>query len=279
MSRNRSHLFIAFVALWAAGCAAAPPAGRVIHQEGEAGKVESFVRLDPAKEPASFSHPAGVTPERMKEILSGVTVQWHAGLLSAIFSRTPRRAFTDSEASMLATHLSRALAEATPQEAAVFYLNAPETGESARVTSGGVYVRDDKLVLMLANYHYVVTWSDQSTGKSPVSPKTARQNPLYSFPEGDYRLIPGPGQTLLGGNPSVMGRLFGKPSRGLVVDMTAPAAMAEPAPERPAPPPPPPSPAVSTLEEKLRTLKKLHDDGLITDEDYEKKKQELLEAF
>ena len=206
MVRNRIiHGIMALTILWCVGCATPAPAGRVIHQEGEAGKAETFVRLDAVTDEQSFSHPATLPPARLKDILSGITVQWHSGLLSALFSRAPRRAFTDGEAAMLAGHLSRALAEAGPRELAVFYLNVPETGESARVTSGGVYVRDDQLVVMLANYHYVITWSEQATGKSQVSHRTAREKPLQSLPEGDYRLIPGPGQSLLGGNPSAMG--------------------------------------------------------------------------
>ncbi|HXZ26282.1 MAG TPA: SHOCT domain-containing protein, partial [Nitrospiria bacterium] len=45
------------------------------------------------------------------------------------------------------------------------------------------------------------------------------------------------------------------------------------------PAPPGPPAAVSPLEEKLRELKKLRDEGLITDADYEAKKQELLKNF
>jgi hypothetical protein len=46
-----------------------------------------------------------------------------------------------------------------------------------------------------------------------------------------------------------------------------------------APPPPPAPPALPTPEEKLRSLAKLRDDGIITPEDYEAKKAELLDKL
>jgi hypothetical protein len=44
-------------------------------------------------------------------------------------------------------------------------------------------------------------------------------------------------------------------------------------------PAPPSAPAAPTAEEKLRSLAKLRDDGLITEQDYEAKKAELLDQM
>jgi hypothetical protein len=58
----------------------------------------------------------------------------------------------------------------------------------------------------------------------------------------------------------------------------APPPVAEPA----VPPPAPAAPAVPagpTTEEKLRSLAKMRDDGLITAEDYEVKKGDLLDRL
>ena len=58
---------------------------------------------------------------------------------------------------------------------------------------------------------------------------------------------------------------------------TAPAVKAPVVTAQPAPPPmPPPS---ANLEERLRNLKRLRDQNLITEEDYTKKKQELLKEI
>lgn len=52
-----------------------------------------------------------------------------------------------------------------------------------------------------------------------------------------------------------------------------------PLPVAPPPPPPPPAPAEPTVDEKLRSLAKLRDDGIITPEDFEAKKAEILEQL
>jgi uncharacterized membrane protein YdbT with pleckstrin-like domain len=52
-----------------------------------------------------------------------------------------------------------------------------------------------------------------------------------------------------------------------------------PLPVTPPPPPPSPAPAELTLDEKLRSLAKLRDDGIISAEDFEAKKAEILEQI
>ena len=63
------------------------------------------------------------------------------------------------------------------------------------------------------------------------------------------------------------------PAPAAQVTMPAPA----PAPTAPAPTAPAPTAPAPTVEEKLRSLATLRDDGLITPEDYEAKKVELLQ--
>ncbi len=294
------------VAVWSAGCAA-PRVTRSIYQEGVAGKTETFVRLDHVSTEERFDHPAEVAPARLRELLASVAVQRRTGLLSVIFSEKPFRAFSDPQLDLLSAQLSKALAGATPEEMALFYFNAPESNEQLRVTSGGGYVRQGHLVLVIANYHYTALWSDQAAGRPYVSATASRDNPLYAYPEGMYHLVIGKGQERLGGEEGWFNKLFGASDRrsGVLLALNAPAAPApaqeKPAEEVAAPPPapehqmtttapaptlstappalPPPPAAASTLEEKLRLLKKLRDDGLITDADYEAKKQELLKGF
>ncbi len=52
-----------------------------------------------------------------------------------------------------------------------------------------------------------------------------------------------------------------------------------PLPVAPPPPLPAPAPAEPTVDEKLRSLAKLRDDGIITPEDFEAKKAEILEQL
>jgi Short C-terminal domain len=320
MRRRRWFEWLAVgVALWSLGCAA-PRVTRSIYQQGEAGKSETFVRLDRVADGERFDHPAQIPPARLRELLASVAVQRQTGLLSVIFAEKPFRAFSDAELDLLSAQFAKALAEATPEEVVVFYLNAPESNERLRITSGGVYVRQGKLVVIIANYHYPVLWSDSGGARSSVSISSSRDNPLYAYPEGLYQLVVGKGQERLGGKQSWFNYLFGAVNRksGVLLALNAPPPPApqekgaeesgssapEPAaapPSSPAEaaapqlhmPPPvvlppaqaPPSivpeapAAVSPLEEKLRLLKKLLDDGLITEADYEAKKQELLKNF
>jgi hypothetical protein len=301
------------VTLWSLGCAA-PRVTRPVYEAGEAGKTETFVRLDRVTDGERFDHPAQIPPARLRELLASVAVQRQTGLLSVIFADKPFRAFSDAELDLLSAQFAKALAEATPEEEAVFYLNAPESNERFRITSGGVYVRQGNLVVILANYHYTVLWSDVGGARSSISISSSRDNPLYVYPEGMYQLVVGNGQARLGGQQSWFDRWFGAVDRknGVLLPLNAPPppapepatvgpAMNEPAATAPttpeaalpatqephAPPAPAheavpsvvPPPVASPLEEKLRLLKKLHDEGLITDQDYETKKDELLKAF
>jgi uncharacterized membrane protein YdbT with pleckstrin-like domain len=52
-----------------------------------------------------------------------------------------------------------------------------------------------------------------------------------------------------------------------------------PIPAAPPPPPPAPAPAVPTVDERLRSLAKLRDDGLLTPEEFEAKKAELIDQL
>jgi len=312
MRRRRWFEWLAVgVALWSLGCAA-PRVTRLIYEEGEAGKSETFVRLDHVANGERFDHPAQVPPAHMRELLASVAMQRQTGLLSVIFAEKPFRAFSDAELDLFSVQFSKALAEATPEEQAVFYINAPESNERFRITSGGVYVRQGKLVVIFANYHYPVLWSDSSGMHASVSISSSRDNPLYTYQGGLYQLAVGQGQERLGGEEGWFSRWFGgavrqngvlvalnttpqaapaleataengppepKPVQNLEPAAVAPAAPLT-APEAAAPQHQTPAPAaVSPLEEKLRVLKKLRDDGLISDADYEAKKQELLKSF
>jgi hypothetical protein len=293
MRRHRTIGWLAVgVALWSVGCAA-PRVTRSIYQEGEAGKTETFVRLDHVDPKERFDHPAEIPPARLKELLASVAVRKRTGLLSVIFSDKPFRAFSDAQLDLLSAQLSTALAKAAPEEMALFYFNAPESNEQLRVTSGGVYVRQNKLAVVLANYRFAVSWSDQASGRPYVSVTAARDNPLYAYPEGMYQVVVGSGQERLGGEQGWFGKIFGSSDRkgGVVLALNAtpspveaeqagaaPAPASTPGPAAAVPPATAPA-AASPLEDKLRELKKLHDEGLISDADYEAKKNELLKAF
>jgi hypothetical protein len=112
-------------------------------------------------------------------------------------------------------------------------------------------------------------------------------NPFPATADQDFFIATRPFQTLQDGKEAPGGREFVSPKRWLRIDYSSllnpPAPTAGSASPPPAEPPlltePSPAAPLSMVEEKLKTLKKLHEDGLITDEEYNDKKKEILKSF
>ena len=92
-----------------------------------------------------------------------------------------------------------------------------------------------------------------------------------------------PGELISKTTHEAMGMLLGKAAAD--IERTLPSLRAAPQPAiqpeaAPAPAPAAAAPSSSaSADERLRKLKKLHDDGLITDEAYQKKQQEILNEY
>lgn len=167
----------------------------------------AFVRLevDRTVGPAGHSHPAHVSRDQMAAVLQGIVVIEPVTRMPVYDDLSqPRRhpAFTEKETGMLAPILSAALAKATPEEIVAFYETKPSSGIRREVTSGGLFVHDDELHLILANYrsptHYMAdpgvadTTDDRLTplrsiapqrGHLEFEPREARREPDRSLLE------------------------------------------------------------------------------------------------
>jgi hypothetical protein len=112
--------------------------------------VDRTVSLD-----SGFSHPASLPPETMAAILSGLVVvekgprlPWPLGE-----GRAPRpSAFDREDIRFWAPVLAQALEKATPEEIVTFYQSDTVSATRRDVTSGGVFVKDRLLYIMLSNY-------------------------------------------------------------------------------------------------------------------------------
>lgn len=144
----------------------------------------NFVRLELdheiADESASaYSHPVRLTERQMREILEGLLVRERQTFLEGLFLDAPQKepAFDPDEVAFLAPRLVDALAEANPEERVTFYLSRPQSSIKREVTSGGLYVRDDHLHLVLGNHHAdygIPTYGmvyDREHPTMPISPK------------------------------------------------------------------------------------------------------------
>jgi len=241
-------------------------------------KLESW--LDRSRQPVSmgFDHPAEFTDEEMAKILGSIRVVQPPGLLSKLILKTPEEpepAFTPSEAAAFGKPMSKAFREATPDEQVIFFFHHQRTIYKGTTTTGVAFIKDKRLNFLLGRYYM---------GNQPGTPDIPEiGTPFPSTNEQDFYLVASPYETIGEGKTAPGGGEIVYANRWLIIDYasllnpppeTASPQTTEPGhvkPEAPAPP--------STLEEKLKILNKLKEDGLITEEEFEEKKKELLKAF
>lgn len=147
----RQGLILSFTAL----IACAPPQFTTLTvYEGP----HAFVRLEVDRNLAhetGHSHPSDISPEQMTAILSGLVFEEPAARLPFYDDLSqPRRrpALTEPEVALLAPLLANALKKASPTEIVTFYHSISRSGGQRFVTSGGLFVEQDDLHLLLANY-------------------------------------------------------------------------------------------------------------------------------
>lgn len=239
-------------------------------------KGDAYIRLFREKgDPKGYDHPWTVYEREMREVL-----------LSLYFSRyqyvrwgTSSRVFEEERAETLAPFFQRAFLEAGPDDVVEFYLpyRAPKlfglTGQTV-LTRGRAFVKDRKLNIQFSHLQEPVADRCEDCGDAELAVA--------------WKLVPQAGQ----GYGPVEGALGSgrKDPQWIVVDLDAALPAAAPAPARaseeagvseadaPAPSADQ-AEAQRRLEERFDELKRLLDRGLITPKDYERKKQELLDAL
>jgi len=114
------------------------------------------VRNDP-QAGTGHSHPAILQVEHMVRILSGIRIQQDRRtayrLLAGEAETEP--AFTVGETLTLAPHFVEALSTAKPDELVTFYRRVADASTGLAYTTGGLFMRDGHLYLILANYRQV----------------------------------------------------------------------------------------------------------------------------
>ena len=182
----------------------------------------------------------------------------------------PVPAFIENDRHYLAKSLSEAFLKAGPQEIALFYLSHGRESGVIEITSGGWYLRDSQIRLIMANYRQAVTMG--------FIEEKIRIDPLRPAGHSFYDIVPRPHQVLQSGRGSI-DRLFPQVPE-LVIDYRAfPSGPAEGM----------PAGAGQTsegtldhdrqLENRLRMLEQLREQGLVTDEEYHRKRQQLLDEL
>jgi hypothetical protein len=150
------------------GCAGTPEAPpKTIYESGR-----NQVRI--VKDPASTSntHPASLTPAEVGTLLRSVRSWEQRNFIHRLFAgeADKTRAFRNEEITFLAPALSKALAQASPDERVYFHLShATEQGDEES-TSGWLSIRQETLVLALSEVH-------DRHGPEPDISKYERQMP------------------------------------------------------------------------------------------------------
>lgn len=131
-----------------AGCATGPAPIAIYESRQES----VWLHFDP-KAGTGHSHPASITPEHMTAVLKGVRVKNRdvIGGFDLLSGADGSPAFSSKEILALGPHLSQALKKASPKQIATFYLIEATPEQGALVTSGGVFIRNTYLYLILAN--------------------------------------------------------------------------------------------------------------------------------
>jgi len=221
-------------------------------------------------DPKGYGQPWTVHEKDMRQIL-----------LSLYFSRyeyfrwaTSSRVFEEDRAALLAPFFQRAFLEAGPDDVVEFYLPYRTsrlfglTGETV-LTRGRAFVKENRLNFQFSNLQEPLTGDCPDCEDSDPAPPIA------------WKLVPQAGQGY-GSERNVLGSDRQDP-HWIVVDLAAlseaqAGVQAPPPAGAPASPPPAAAPE-RRLEDRFEELKGLRDRGLITEKDYERKKQELLDSL
>lgn len=138
-----------------AGCVAPPFYSYLVYEN-----PTSFVRLevspwvDPDLPQTLNKHPAIMSRRQMVEALRGLRVREHRSgpvrWVRGLADQEP--AFREEEIALLAPRLLEGLGLAVPQELVTFYISHPVNATKREVTSGGIYVRDGHLHVIMSNH-------------------------------------------------------------------------------------------------------------------------------
>ena len=239
-----------------------------------------FVRLQPVSEDSPtasaphFAHPFILPPEQWTALLGTLQIQRQPeGFLFRDPPGPVLSALTPDDISYLSVALSEAFAKAQPHEMVVFGLSHLNAYKMTEITTGGWFVDGPSVHVVLANYRQVVTM--------PGTRWLLWERPLRSDAGPHYDWVAGHHQTLVR-ESGVISHLFSSPPSELVIAYPA-ILLGESVPDPTRQKSPAPiieiGPSSISLESRFHVLKRLHEQGLISEEEYRTKKQQLLDRF
>jgi len=272
------------------------------------GGVDGYVRIEQQEPgaPRPNQHPVTVTPAQLTVVLSNFQIQRGSG--------DARPLMSEAMARQLADPLAEALARADPRQDVTFAIAGRAGGNfniiSPRaVSTGRVFYQDNRLNVVFGLIQQNIQDMFRAAGVLPAYTPGQRSATMTT----DVRILPGTGvQAASSGRgdwiavgreawPAPDGRVYATaPAQapansvsGGVVAAPAPAPASTtpvaPAPAPAAPPvvaaPPPPASTTQapgyyeSFEQRLATLKRLREQDLITETEYQEKRREILDQL
>lgn len=249
------------------GCVNSPTVSRTVYED-----PILLVRLDsspPLKEAAREpdQQVAKFTATDLASLLRSIKIQRETSFVGYWVMRRapqPEPAFPHDDAQLLAPHLLAALVKARPDETAVFVLRRTREDGIPLVTTGGMLIHGDQLMVLLANARRPITTSRKL--------EASKDAPLQPIGEMEFHFVPGPHQTTLAKN-DLSTTLITSSVQTLSLDYKAWLTGLSPASSSPKELP------TATIEDKLRRLKVWREQGLITDDEYQHQRRKILEHF
>lgn len=233
---------------------------------------DTWVKITPGnKKLQPFDHPHQFTEEAMERYLAAIRYFRPSLPLLTGKKGSEWDLLTAEESARIAPYLVKALAQAGPGEWVDFSIGVYRGGTllgTFRQSDGVMFVKNGELNLAFRNL---------SLRKSPGDASTAF-DPTRSYGS-QVRIAPGPGQQLK--QTTTPKGKTSEPINWVVMSAAEPPLL------RPAAQPeteskeagPAPAPAPASARERLKELKQLYDDGLISREEYEKKREEILKQL
>lgn len=202
-------------AVFLLGCAIPYVPSRTIYED-----PVNYVRVEiddavlPEWPPGHHRHPIVITAEQMASILRGMSVQddriWFQTWIQGEAPLLP--AFTDDEVTLLAPRIAEAFAAAKYNERVTFYLSQPQTSVKRVITTGGLYVHDRELHIILGNWQTVYgipTYGMIYDRRYPMRPTAAK----------GFNLVFEPAEAVIKQRSSLWDTIFANTKDELVIDI------------------------------------------------------------
>ena len=211
---------------------------------------------------SGFQHPKTFTPLEINRLLKSVHVRHGQGTFKKFISKSDspiEPAFSDEEVDQMSFGLSKALERASSDDRIHFQLKHPVVLYGANLSTGVVFIKNNRFQIILQTHKY-------APGVGVYQQDARFEDPRVVDYSQDLSLLPGPFQEF-----SKSERVELK-NRWLLIDYKGLlASQSKPDSDD--------SLSEDVFERRLEALKRWKEKGLITEEEYEQNRKEVLKQL